>query len=98
MPSMPSAQSSYVYSLSQLEGEAMEKYISYSLAAGSIRPSSSPVGAGFLFIQKKDKSLRRCVEYRGLNKIIVKNTFTLPLLSSALSYSREPLSSSRLIW
>jgi len=34
----------------------MEHYISESLAAGIIRPSSSPVGAGFFFVQKKDKT------------------------------------------
>ncbi len=38
-----------LYSLSAPEREAMEKYISDSLAAGFIRPSSSPAGAGFLF-------------------------------------------------
>ncbi len=36
-----------LYSLSALEREAMEKYISDSLAAKIIRPSSSPAGAGF---------------------------------------------------
>lgn len=40
---------SRLYNLSRPEREAMEKYISDSLAAGIIRPSSSPVGAGFFF-------------------------------------------------
>lgn len=31
----------------------MEKYITESLAAGVIRPSSSPVAAGFFFVEKK---------------------------------------------
>ncbi len=35
-----------LYSLSAPEREAMEKYISDSLAAKIIRPSSSPAGAG----------------------------------------------------
>uniref|UniRef100_A0A8P4GRA6 CCHC-type domain-containing protein n=1 Tax=Dicentrarchus labrax TaxID=13489 RepID=A0A8P4GRA6_DICLA len=39
--------SSRLYNLSRPEREAMEKYIGDSLAAGLIRPSSSPVGAGF---------------------------------------------------
>lgn len=47
-----------LYSLSGQEREAMENYINDSLAAGIIRPSSSPAGAGFFFVDKKDKSLR----------------------------------------
>lgn len=61
----------------------MKKYVSESLAAGLIRPSSSPAGAGFFFVEKKDKSLRPCIDYRGLNDITVKNRYPLPLLSSA---------------
>ncbi|KAI2662144.1 Transposon Tf2-9 polyprotein [Labeo rohita] len=72
-----------LYSLSIPEREAMEKYISDSLAAGFIRPSSSPAGAGFFFVGKKDGSLRPCIDYRGLNNITVKNTYPFPLISSA---------------
>ncbi len=61
----------------------MEKYISDSLAAGFIRPSSSKAGAGFFFVGKKDGSLRPCIDYRWLNNITVKNTYPLPLMSSA---------------
>ncbi len=72
-----------LYSLSVPEREAMEKYISDSLTAGFIRPSSSPAGAGFFFVAKKDGSLRPCIDYRGVNNITVKNTYPLPLMSSA---------------
>lgn len=61
----------------------MEKYINDSLTAGFIRTSSSPVAAGFFFVAKKDKTLRPCLDYRGLNNITVKNKYPLPLLSSA---------------
>lgn len=43
-------------------------YINSSLACGIIRPSSSPAGAGFFFVDKKDQSLRPCIDYRGLNE------------------------------
>ncbi|KAG1964568.1 retrotransposable element [Pimephales promelas] len=72
-----------LYSLSIPEREAMEKYISDSLASGFIQPSSSPAGAGFFFVGKKDGSLRPCIDYRGLNNITVKNSYPLPLMSSA---------------
>lgn len=75
--------SSRLYSISQPERDAMERYITESLAAGLIRPSSSLVPAGFFFVDKKDKSLCPCIDYRGLNQITVKNKYPLPLLSSA---------------
>ena len=73
----------HLYSLSPPERKAMEDYIRDSLAAGIIRPSSSPAGAGFFFVGKKDGSLRPCIDYRGLNDITVKNRYPLPLLTSA---------------
>ncbi|KAL0162278.1 hypothetical protein M9458_041674, partial [Cirrhinus mrigala] len=73
----------HLYSLSGPEREAMDKYIRESLHAGLIRHSSSPAGAGFFFVQKKDGSLRPCIDYRGLNDITVKNRYPLPLMSSA---------------
>ena len=45
--------SSRLFNLSRPEREAMEVYIRDSLAAGLIRPSSSPVGAGFFFCSKE---------------------------------------------
>ena len=72
-----------LYSLSAPEREAMESYIKDSLAAGTIRPSSSPAGAGFFFVDKKDGTLRPCIDYRGLNLITVKNRYPLPLIASA---------------
>ncbi|KAL0165682.1 hypothetical protein M9458_037526, partial [Cirrhinus mrigala] len=76
-----------LYSLSAPEREAMEKYLNDSLAAGIIRPSSSPAGAGFFFVKKKDGSLRPCIDYRGLNDITVKNRYPLPLME--LSFSQR---------
>ncbi|KAG1927362.1 retrotransposable element [Pimephales promelas] len=72
-----------LYSLSVPEREALENYLSDSLRAGTIVPSSSPAGAGFFFVKKKDGSLRPCIDYRGLNDITVKNRYPLPLMSSA---------------
>nr|GEY54892.1 putative reverse transcriptase domain-containing protein [Tanacetum cinerariifolium] len=44
---------------------------------GFIRPSSSPWGAPVLFMKKKDRSFRMCVDYRELNKLTVKNRYPL---------------------
>ena len=76
-----------LYNLSGPEKGSMQEYISESLASGIIRPSSSPVAAGFFFVGKKDGGLRPCIDYRQLNDITVKNRYPLPLLSSTF----EPL-------
>lgn len=72
-----------VFSLSSPEHKAMEDYIAEALAAGFIRPSTSPAGAGFFFVEKNTGGLRPCIDYRGLNKITVKNRYPLPLMSTA---------------
>ncbi|KAJ8402791.1 hypothetical protein AAFF_G00364630 [Aldrovandia affinis] len=79
----------HLYSLSVPENKAMEEYISTSLTSGIIRPSSSPAGAGFFFVKKKDGTLRPCIDYRGLNAITIKNRYPLPLMSSAFDNLQE---------
>lgn len=80
---------SRLYSLSRPEREAMEQYVADSLKAGLIRPSSSPLGAGFFFVGKKDGTLRPCIDYRGLNAITVKNHYPLPLMNTAFESLQE---------
>jgi hypothetical protein len=43
-----------------------------------IRPSSSPWGCPALFVSKKDKGLRLCVDYWPLNAVTIKNKYPLP--------------------
>lgn len=59
---------SQLFSLSKPECDTMERYVTDSLAAGIIRPSSSPLEAGFFFVEKKNKTLCPCIDFRGLNK------------------------------
>ncbi|KAL0146466.1 hypothetical protein M9458_058229 [Cirrhinus mrigala] len=72
-----------LYSLSIPEQAAMDKYIKEALENGFIRPSTSPAGAGFFFVEKKDGGLRPCIDYRGLNRITIKNRYPLPLMTTA---------------
>ncbi|GJT95726.1 putative reverse transcriptase domain-containing protein [Tanacetum coccineum] len=44
---------------------------------GFIRPSSSPWGASVLFVKKKDESFWMCIDYHELNKLTVKNRYSL---------------------
>jgi hypothetical protein len=56
----------------------LKKQLTELQRSGFIRPSSSPWGALVLFIEKKDKSLRMCVEYHSLNEVTIKNKYSLP--------------------
>ncbi|KAK3517343.1 hypothetical protein QTP70_004487 [Hemibagrus guttatus] len=66
----------------------MEEYIETALAAGHIRPSTSPAAAGFFFVGKRDGGLRPCIDYRGLNAITVRYPYPLPLVPAALEQLR----------
>jgi RNase H-like domain found in reverse transcriptase/Reverse transcriptase (RNA-dependent DNA polymerase)/Integrase zinc binding domain/Retroviral aspartyl protease len=78
-----------LYSLSEKELKALRDYIDENLKKGFIRRSESPAGAPVLFVPKKDKDLRLCVDYRELNKITIKNRCPLPLISETLERLRE---------
>ncbi len=73
-----------IYNLSQNELAALRDYLDENLAKNFIRHSKSLAGAPILFVKKKDGSLRMCVDYRGLNKVIIKNRYPLPLISGLL--------------
>jgi hypothetical protein len=48
------------------------------LDKGYIQPSSSPWGCPAIFVKKKDKTLRLCVDYHPLNEATIKNKYPLP--------------------
>jgi hypothetical protein len=77
-----------LYSLSEPELKELSAWIKENLSKGFIRASQSPGGAPILFVKKKDGSLRLCVDYRGLNRITIKNRYPLPLISETLDRLR----------
>ena len=72
------------YRLSPLELAEAKKQIAELLAKGFIQPSQSPFGAPILFVQKKDGSLRMCIDYRALNALTVRNRYPLPNIADLL--------------
>jgi hypothetical protein len=64
---------STIYPLSPRELEVLREYLKSALEKGWIRESKSPAGAPILFVLKSDSSLRLYVDYRGLNRIFIKN-------------------------
>lgn len=72
------------YRMTREEELEVMKQIDDALKKGLIEPSVSPFGAPVLFVQKKDGSLRMCVDYRALNKITVRDRYPLPRIDDLL--------------
>jgi hypothetical protein len=73
-----------LYNLSVKELKVLRTYLDAALAKEWIRRSISPTGAPVLFTPKKDGTLRLYIDYRGLNKITIKDRCPLPLISKTL--------------
>jgi len=73
------------YPLSKKELDVLWDYIREMADHGKIRRSSSPIGAPILFVPKPDGTPWLYVDYRGLNKITIKNKYPLPLMSELRS-------------
>ncbi|KAL0539804.1 hypothetical protein IC582_024025 [Cucumis melo] len=66
------------YRMAPTELKELKVQLQELLDKGFIRPSVSPWGALVLFVKKKDGSMCLCIDYRELNKVIVKNKYPLP--------------------
>ncbi|GJU82222.1 putative reverse transcriptase domain-containing protein [Tanacetum coccineum] len=61
------------YRLVPSEMKELSEQLKELFDKGFIRPSSSPWGAPVLFVKKKDRSFRMCIDYWEFNKLTVKN-------------------------
>ncbi|GJU84992.1 hypothetical protein Tco_1292538 [Tanacetum coccineum] len=66
------------YRLAPSEMQELSDQLQELADRGFIRPSTSPWGAPVLFVKKKDRSFRMCIDYQELNKLTVKNRYPLP--------------------
>ncbi|GBG72683.1 hypothetical protein CBR_g12251 [Chara braunii] len=73
-----------IYRMSEEELSVLRAQLDDLLEKGWIRPSSSPDGAPVLFVRKKNKDLRLCIDYRKLNAQTIKNAGPLPRISDLL--------------
>ncbi|KAG7559219.1 Reverse transcriptase domain [Arabidopsis thaliana x Arabidopsis arenosa] len=76
------------YRIAPAEMAELKKQLEELLGKGFIRPSSSPWGAPVLFVKKKDGRFRLCINYRGLNRVTVKNKYPLPRIDDLLDQLR----------
>ncbi|GBG74162.1 hypothetical protein CBR_g17875 [Chara braunii] len=66
------------YRLSIPEATELKRQLEELLRLGFIKPSNSLWGAPVLFARKADGTLRLCIDYRGLNRYTVKNSYPMP--------------------
>ena len=69
-----------IYSLGPVELKMLKAYIKTHLKTGFIWPSKSPADAPIFSDKKPNRSLRLCIDYRGLNNLTIKNRYSLPLI------------------
>src|SRR5258708_24928134 len=68
---------SRMFPLSPAEQKELDDFLCKNLANSHIHPSKSPTGAPVFFVKKKDRSLCLIQDYCKLNKITVKNSYSL---------------------
>ncbi|GJR52082.1 retrotransposon-related protein [Tanacetum coccineum] len=64
--------------------DAVELMVKDLLDLGVIRNSQSPFSSPIVMVKKKDGSWRMCVDYKQLNKYIVKDKFPIPVIEELI--------------
>jgi hypothetical protein len=84
------------YRMSTLELQELRMQLKELLYLGLIRPSVSPWGVLFIFIQKKDGSWRLYIDYRQLEKETIKNQYLLSRIDDLLDQMKGGMVFSRI--
>ena len=74
-----------VYSLSSKKLEILQKYLHENLQKEFISSSKTLYASLILFVVKPNDQLRLCVDYRKLNVIIKRNSYSIPLIKKTLA-------------
>jgi len=64
--------------------DEIEKAIKELLEMGHIWHSSSPFASSIVLVKKKDGTMRMCIDYRVLNKKIIKIRYPIPRIDDIL--------------
>ena len=73
-----------IYNISHDKFTTIKNYLNNAFKKNWIRFSNNQINSSMLFIKKINNSLRLCVDYRDFNEIIIKNNYSLSLLSKIL--------------
>jgi len=85
-----------MYRLSALENAEIKKQVQELLEKGFIRPSTSPCRSPIVLVRKKDGSWRMYIDYKAINKIMIKNRYPLPRMDDLLDQLKESVYFSKL--
>lgn len=77
-----------IYNLLEVKLNTLKAYIKANLANRFIQQSSSPAAVPILLAMKMDGGLKLCVEYQALHRAMVRNQYSLPLVSEMLNRLR----------
>jgi hypothetical protein len=86
------------YRMSTPELQELKMQRKELLDLGLTHPSLSPWGAPVIFIRKKDGSWILCIEYRQLNKAMIKNQYPLPRIDDLFDQMKGATVFSKIDW
>ena len=75
-----------IYSLGPVKLKILKTYIEIHLKTGFIQTFKSFAGAPILVDKKPNGSFWLCINYQGLNNLIIKNQYLLHLIGEALDW------------
>ena len=74
--------------MAPVELQELRAQLQELLDKGFIRPSTSPWDAPVLLAKKKGKTIRLCIDYRQLNKVMIQNRYPLPRIDALFDQLR----------
>lgn len=72
--------------LSYDEREALREIIDDYLKRDIIRQSESPYASPIVMVKKKNGKYRKCINYRSLNKVTLRDNYPMPFIEECLEY------------
>jgi hypothetical protein len=77
------------YRVAEVELKLLKAELDSLLEKGFIRLSASPWGSPALFVPKKDRTQRLCVDYHALNAVTIKNKYPLARINDLMDQLRQ---------
>ncbi|GJZ54431.1 putative mitochondrial protein, partial [Tanacetum coccineum] len=79
-----------------MQKDAIEVMVKELLDSGVIKPSNSPFASPIVMVKTKDNTWRMCVDYRQLNKNIIKDKFPIPIIKGLIEELHDAIIFSKL--